>query len=187
MRAHKKFRAFYALASLLLLTSAAEARRVNARFFLDGAAGVSIPIAQSPYADAFWPAPKLSLRLGAELWLTHRFGLAPELALDGAPLISRGDDDVHAGKGRFQVGLRLLAGFGRGHAFFGRFLLGAEVINQTAGFTTEPGLGMQFRIAHHAVAGFTLGFPLSVYHFTAPERSVVQVDFDLLVFIGLRI
>lgn len=188
MRSHHAARAFYAIASLMVLSAAAAARPVKARFFLDGALGASIPIADSIYTSEVWPTVKASLRLGAELWLSRHFGLAPELALDGAPIISRFDDGVHDGKGRFQAGLRVLAGFGNGHAFFARALVGVEVTRQPPAFTAELGVGMQFRVARRAVAGFTAGFPISVYQFETGDAPITtrHVDFDLLGFIGYR-
>jgi hypothetical protein len=186
MRSHH---AFYAIASLILLGSAAEARPVNARFFLDGAAGLSIPIAGQHYPDEYYPSPKLALRLGAELWLRRRFGLAPELAVDVTPMISRPDASVHTARWRALPGLRLLFGFGRGHAFFLRFLVGVEGMWGTIAPTFETGLGLQFHVAPRTVVGFTASVPVAFYAAAAdgPPVGPVQADFDLMVFVGLRL
>lgn len=176
----------------------AHARRASARFFLDGSAGIEIPLADQRYRDSQFPWPRIGLHLGAEIWLTRHIGLAPELALDGGPLINQANpSSVTTGVFRFQPGLRFLVGFGRGHAFFLRWLIGGELdvfgpggrggANTTnLGFATEPGLGMQFHIARHAVAGFTLGFPIGVHTFGSPATQT-NVDFDMSGFIGLRI
>jgi hypothetical protein len=184
MHAHKKARAFYAFASLLLLSSAAEARRVDARFFLDGAAGVSVPLADRYWRDSYSSvSPRLSLRLGVELWLDRRFALAPEVAVDATvPHITSATE----ARVRGLVGLRALVGFGRGHAFFWRFLVGVDGVGSDVALGLEPGVGMQFRFARHGVAGFAIDFPIGFHRLFAPSDAL-QVDLSLMGFIGLRV
>jgi hypothetical protein len=183
--------------ALLVVGASGSARAESARFFVDGGVGVMAPIADSTYANSFLPSPKLSLRLGAEIWLTRRVGLAPELALDGGPLLGQRSSGVTTGKLRFQPGLRVLFGFGHGHAFFLRYLVGGEVLvygpggregagKLNLGLATEPGVGMQFRVSRHAVVGFTLGVPIGLHSYGTP-RSEVNVDFDATFFVGLRL
>ena len=186
--------------TILLLIAAcagtAHARRVQARFLLDGTFGVAIPIADDEFTREFLPSPKLGLHLGAELWFTRHFGLAPELALDGGPFFERGLTSVAEGNFRFQPGLRVLFGFGRGHAFFLRFLVGGEALvfgpggtqgagRINVGFAAQPGLGMQFRFSRRGVAGFTLDFPVGVHSFGTLTN--VDATFDIAGFIGLRV
>jgi hypothetical protein len=178
-------------------TQAAPVRRRSALFFLDGAGGIAIPIGDSNYVDSFYPSPRLGLRLGAEIWITRHIGLAPEFALDGGPLFGKRSNAVTTGSLRFQPGLRVLFGFGRGHAFFLRYLIGGEAFifgpggrggvgTTDVGFATEPGIGMQFRIGRHAVAGFTAGFPIALHSFGTSSTSV-NADFEASGFVGLRI
>jgi hypothetical protein len=188
-----------AIAALLLLAlpRASEARRVRAHFLLDGMLGLTVPFADADFSDAFLPSPKPGVALGVELWLSRRFAIAPEFSLDGAPLFSRRSTGVTTGTLRFQSGLRVLFGFGRGHAFLLRFLFGGEAFifgpggrggagTTNVGFATEPGLGMQFRFSRRGVAGFLLGFPIGVHTFGTPVTST-DVAFDALGFIGLRL
>jgi hypothetical protein len=189
MRAHHRF---YAIASLMLCTvGAAEARPVNARFFLDGAAGVSVPIADSVWRDDVSPTFVAQLRLGGELWLTRRFGLGPEFALSVSPVIPNlPGGPVTDARIRGLVGVRLLVGFGRGHAFFARFMLGVDAIapHGETRFGVEPGIGMQFHVARHCVVGFAVDFPTAVHNaFVGGVDSPIQVDIDFLFFVGLRI
>jgi hypothetical protein len=168
--------------------------KVGARFFLDGAFGVTFPIADSAYRGSYFPSPELSLRLGAELWFSRHFGIAPEGAIDIVPVIDSVRGDVDFTRLRLLFGLRVLFGFGRGHAFFLRGVLGAEawffvdrggvVRGNIVAFVFEPGLGLQFHVARHMVVGFAADFPV-VPHDYAPSR--VQVDADLLFFLGLRV
>jgi hypothetical protein len=187
-----------AIVTVAFAAGPAEARHATARFFLDGSLGFGVPIADQTYRDAFFPSPKIGLHLGAEIWVARHFGVAPEIALDGGPLIGQvNPSSVTTGVFRFQPGVRLLFGFGNGHAFFLRWLIGGELFvfgpggrgganTLNLGFATEPGLGMQFKFARHAVAGFTLGFPIGVHTFGTPVTAT-NVDFDMSGFIGLRI
>jgi len=178
----------------LLATSVAQARPVT-RFFLDGAVAVNIPVADGDYTNAYYPSPQLGLHLGVEIWLASHIGLAPEFALDGGPIIDRLTNPT-TGRVRFQTGLRLLFGFGRGHAFFLRWLIGAELIAYgpggsqgqgtiNVGFATEPGVGMQFHVARRTVVGFLLGVPVGLHSYGAPPTHV-NADFNASFFIGYR-
>jgi hypothetical protein len=178
----------------LAITSGRADAKPSARFFLDGAFGLAVPIADTTYRDRNYPAPTLGLHLGAEVWVTPRIGLAPELALDGGPIIGRAS--VNTGRVRAQPGLRVLFGFGRGHAFFLRTLIGADLIiagpgavaglgKVDAGLSVEGGAGMQFRIARRAVAGFSVGVPVSIHTFNTPGYGT-QTDLQAVAFIGYR-
>ncbi len=190
-------RAIAILALVSACSGVAQARRVQAHFLLDGTLGVAIPIADDNFTRAFLPSPKFGLHLGVELWFSRHFGLAPELSLDGGPFLERAISSVSEGNFRFQPGLRVLFGFGRGHAFFLRFLLGGEALvfgpggTQGAGqinlgLGVQPGLGMQFRFSRRGVAGFTLDFPIGVHTFGTPV-NVIDATFDIAGFIGLRV
>jgi hypothetical protein len=136
------------------------------------------------------------LHLGGEIWLSRHFGLAPEATIDGGPFIGRHSSGITTGRFGFASGLRLLFGFSHGHAFFLRYLIGGEVLlfgpggrlgsgATDLGFATEPGLGMQFRIARHAVIGFILGTPIGIHSYRTANNEI-NVDFAGSVFIGLR-
>jgi hypothetical protein len=181
----------------MLLTAGAARARTSTNFLFDGVAGVAVPIADGDYRDGFYPWPKIGLRIGAEIWFTPRIALAPELALDGGPLIGQRSAGLTTGKFRCQPGARLLFGFGQGHAFFLHYLIGAELFvfgpggrggagTLNLGFATEPGGGMQFKIGRRTVAGFMLGFPIGMHTYGSPITST-NADFDVSGFIGLRI
>lgn len=180
--------------AILAGSTSAQARPI-VHPLVDGVVGVSVPVAGSGYSDVFYPSPVFGLHVGAEIWLGHHIGLAPELALDGGPFISQHTSGVTTGRFRFQPGLRVLFGFGRGHAFFLRWLFGGEIFaygpggregagQLNLGFATEPGAGMQFRVARHAVLGFVLGVPVGVHTFG--NVTVSNVDFAASFFVGYR-
>ncbi len=182
------------LVTLLGTATARADARPSARFLLDGVAGVAIPMGDTIYRDANYPGPVFGLRLGAELWITPHLGLAPELALEGGPLM--GHTTVNTGRARIQPGLRLLLGFGKGHAFFVRALLGADLLifgpgavgglgKLDVGLVIEPGVGMQFRIARRAVLGFTVGTPVAFHSFHDPSYGT-HADFEAALFVGYR-
>ena len=172
---------------LLTLPSAAEARRIESRFLLDLAPGITVPIADGGWRGDTGPSFKLSLRVGGELWVGRGFGIAGEVDLDPEPLM-RSDGHV-LGRVRGLVGLRLLFGFGVG-AFFIRHAIGVDYINDiqttpdtrggSAALAVEPGLGMQFRVVRHMVVGFAVDFPIAFhYNFAA--------DVQFLGFLGVRL
>jgi hypothetical protein len=184
-----------ALSSLAGAAHADPNRRVDAHFLLDGVVGVGIPIADAEHRDSFYPSPKFGLALGAEIWLARHIGLAPELTLDGEPFLPKRSTAVTTGRVRALPGLRLLLRFGRGHAFFLRYLVGVDLLvfgpggtlgagKISAGFRTEPGLGMQFKVARRAVLGFTTGVPIGLHDIDGIRH--VNTDFDVSFFVGYR-
>jgi hypothetical protein len=170
-------------------------RRVDAHFLFDGVVGLGTPIADAVHRDSFYPSPKIGLALGAEIWLTGHIGLAPELTLDGEPFLPKRSSAVTTGRVRALPGLRLLFRFAHGHAFFVRYLAGLDLLvfgpggtlgagKVSAGFGTEPALGMQFKVARRAVGGFTTGFPIGLHDLEGVRA--VNVDFDASFFVGYR-
>jgi hypothetical protein len=184
--------------SVTLLGSVVRAdqgRRVDAHFLLDGVVGVGIPIADTEHRDSFYPSPKIGLALGAEIWLARHIGLAPELTLDGEPFLPKRSSAVTTGRIRALPGLRFLIRFGHGHAFFVRYLVGVDLLvfgpggtlgagKISAGFGTEPGIGMQFKVARRAVLGFTTGVPIGLHDIEGTRH--INADFDLSFFVGYR-
>ena len=179
---------------MLVLAAAPANARPVARFLLDGAIGVNIPVGDGNYVDTYYPSPTFGLHLGGEIWVQRHLAVAPELALDGGPLLDRASNPT-TGRARFQLGMRLLFGFGRGHAFFLRWLAGVELLaygpggsggqgTVNTGFATEPGVGMQFSVSRHAVLGFLAGVPIGVHGYGRPDE--VNADFNLTFFVGYR-
>jgi hypothetical protein len=179
---------------VLCLLSAPVLARPTTKFMLDGVAGLAVPIADSSYRDSNWPSPKFGLRIGAEIWLSHHVALAPEIDIEGGPLIGR--SAVTTGRVRMQPGMRVLLGFGNGHAFFFRALTGVDLLvagpgstggagSINAGFSFEPGIGMQFHVAPRAVIGFTAGTPVSFHTFGSPT-TLTTADFEGVFFVGYR-
>jgi hypothetical protein len=174
-------------ALLLLTTGPAEARGVDARFLLDAAPGLTVPIADNYWRGYGGPSFKFSLRVGAELWFAHQFGIAGEVDLDPEPLILSNHDVV--GRVRGLVGFRLLFGFRVG-AFFIRHAIGVDYVgtietapNRLAGeaaLAVEPGVGVQFRFIRHGVVGFLVDFPIGFFYHLA-------ADVQFLGFLGVRI
>jgi hypothetical protein len=197
-----------ALALVLLVTTlaavprSARARRLTAKFLLDGGIGVTFPIGDYYYRNAYFPSPEFMLRFGAELWFSRHFGLAPEAGIEIVPVVSNSPGNrgqVDFTRLRWLFGLRLLFGFGRGHAFFLRAAFGADVEffevptgfggprPNFAWFVFEPGLGLQFKVARRMVAGFAVDFPIVPHDYNYYGYSNVQVDTSLLFFLGLRV
>ncbi len=183
--------------ALVLVAAATQRARAAppTKFLLDGHVGLGVPIADSDYTSSFYLAPDFGLALGAEIWVRPKLGLAPELMLDGGPLVGH-STGVTTGRFRFRPGLRLLFPFGQGHAAFARLLIGGEMFvygpggrqgsgTINTGFATEPGGGMQFKIADRAVVGFTAGFPIGVHVFNGVTTST-NVDFEVTGFVGYR-
>jgi len=166
----------------------------SARLLVDGSVGVEVPIAGTTYRDYYLPWPDVGLSLGAEIWIGRHFGLAPEITLDGGPYFEQHSTAVTTGAFRIRPGLRLLCRFGHGHAFFARFLTGAEILafgpggrqgsgTVNAGFAGEPGVGMQFHVARHTVLGFLVATPFSFHTFATTEPDV---NFAVRFFVGRR-
>ena len=183
--------------AILFSAGVARAELSHRGFLFDGAVGVGVPIGDSGYTYSSLLVLKFGVRGGAELWLTPRFGLAPELAVDGGPVFEQHANGVTSGKFRVQSGLRFLVGFGRGHAVFLRWVLGAEALvygpggrlgagRLNWGFLTEPGVGMQFKVARRMVLGWLIGFPVGLHTFGTPDNAI-YADFDATAFLGLRL
>jgi hypothetical protein len=164
----------------------AAARRVNAKFLLDFAPGIQVPIATAGYVAEVEPTFKHSLRIGAELWINRRFGIAGEGDFGLSPILF--DDGGLGARVRFLLGFRLLFGFRVG-AFFLRHAIGLDhaVRNVRApqpgisSLGVEPGFGLQFYFARRGVAGFGVDLP------TAFNNNTFSMDIQFLGFIGLRI
>lgn len=181
----------FLLLGVLLPATPAEARRVDARFMLDVAPGVAIPVADGPYRAAFGPSFKLSSRFGAEFWFTRHFGIAGEADLDLSPLMVDVTPIEARARVRGLVGFRLLFGFRVG-AFFIRQAMGVDwiggsvpragIASGVAALGVEPGFGMYFRFIRHGVAGFAVDFPVGFFNFPS-----YAADVQMLGFLGLRI
>jgi hypothetical protein len=173
------------IVSFLFFSTAAEARKVDAKFLLDVGPGIAVPIAGPDWRADTSASFKHTLRLGGEFWITSRFGLAVEADADVSAVMIRGD----GADARFRglVGMRELIGFGVG-AFFFRQAVGFDHLwgaNQKVweGATSpalEFGIGVQFKFARRGVAGFTTEFPVAFY-------SLIAVDVQIMGFVGARI
>jgi len=174
------------LVSILLLSTAAEARRVDAKFLLDVGPGVAVPIFGPDWRSDTNASFKHTLRIGGEFWITHRFGLAVEADADVSAVMIQGD----GADARFRglVGIRELIGFNVGAFFFRQavgfdHLWGANAKTPFEGATAaaiEMGLGVQFKFARRGVAGFVTDFPVAFY-------SSIAIDVQFLGFVGARI
>lgn len=174
-----------ALLGALAQSTPASARGVDARFLMDFAPGITVPIAGAGYAASTGPSFKFSLRTGAELWFNRVFGIAGDGDLGFSPMMSSGGPTFRF---RGLVGLRLLIGFRVG-AFFIRQAIGVDyiagtlrslsVLDGTSALAVEPGFGVQFRFIRHGVVGFALDFPVGFFNFLA-------ADVQMLAFLGLR-
>ncbi len=187
-----------AVVSLVLVAGGARIARARTptQFLFDGRLGMVAPVAGTGYADVFYPSPAFGVDLGAELWLRPKLGLAPELVLDGGPLVEQHSAAITTGRFRFTPGLRALFGFGsHGHAVFAELLVGGELFVYGAGgrqgagtfnvgFATQPGGGMQFKLSQHTVAGFIVGVPIGVHRFS--NNVSTSVDIAATGFFGGR-
>jgi hypothetical protein len=203
--------------AVVLLGGSDAIAKLNGKFLLDVAPGVTIPVGDSDYNRFVDPTFKFSLRLGGEIWFSPQFGIAPEFTLDLIPI--KTDDhtyrpfngagaDTPFGRVRGLLGSRLLLGFPPYGAFFFRLALGVDYITgseqasvgpfsasisfSSTAFTVEPGVGVQFKITRYGVVGLMIDFPVAVQHdFGKTDaggiRKFTAVDIDLLFFIGARI
>ncbi len=190
--------------ALLLLAAPASAKQLKVVGIAEGALGVSIPAADSDYRRFASPTFKLSLRGGAELWLSDLIGVAPDLQIDLIP-VKTNDATYRSGnfgvdtpffRARFLFGARLLIALSRRFpldAFF-RFAIGADYLtgSETASFnvgpirgggtinlsstafTLEPGFGLQFRFLRYGAAGVYAGFPVAFHDFGRADAGNVR-------------
>jgi hypothetical protein len=201
--------------ALVMAPSVASAGKLKVQFLGDAALGVSIPVGDSTYNKFADPTFKFSVRAGAEIWLTDRIGIAPELTVDFIPV--KTDDstyrpntfvqaDTPFSRYRVLAGARLLINFGIGAAF-ARFGLGVDYLTgyeqgsgfgatvrlnrSSTAFTGEPGFGVQFKVLKICMVGATVGFPIAAHDFGSADpfniRSFTAVDADLLGFFGVRV
>src|SRR4051812_32706520 len=138
MRLHK---ILLALALLLLCartTNAAERLRVG--FMLDGVTGVTIPIGDSDFKKFADASFKIGVRVGAVLYITDRFAIAPEGEFDFIPL-TPDSTDFPSSSGTISVstsmfeergmfGARYILNFGIG-SFYLRTVIGVDHIGGT--------------------------------------------------------
>jgi hypothetical protein len=180
-----KLRPLFLILAISLFPSLAQARRVDARFLMDFAPGITVPIADGAWRDYTGPSFKFSLRIGGELWLARGFGIAGEFDLDPEPVMT---SNGVQGRFRGMIGMRLLFGFGIG-AFFIRHAIGGDylghvnhngVFEGVGALAVEPGFGVQFRVVRHLVVGFSTDFPIAFYD------SPFAADVQFLGFFGLR-
>ena len=198
-----------AAAVLLCARTTNAAERMKVGFMLDFVTGVSIPIADGDYKNFADASFKIGLRIGAVLYITERFGIAPEGEFDFVylepnkndfPSIANTDTVIYRERGLF--GARYIINFGIG-SFYLRTLLGVDHIGGTTtvsiagihsstdfsstGFALEPGLGIQFNVVRHLVVGFTTGFPIGFHDFGNNSRKFTAVDVDFMGVVGLRL
>ena len=212
MRLHKIVLPLLLLLLCMCTTSAHAAERMKVGFMMDFVTGVTIPIGDSDYKNFADASFKMGLRLGAVLYITDRFAIAPEGEFDfivlepdktDFPNLS-GTVNVNTGiyRERGLFGARYVINFGIG-SFYLRTLLGVDHIGGTTsasiggfggsttfsstGFALEPGAGVQFNVVRHLVVGFTTGFPIAFHDFGNNSRKFTSVDVDFLGVIGLRL
>lgn len=200
-----------ALAAALLLcgrtTNAAE--RLKVGFMMDFVAGVTVPIADSDYKNFADASFKMGLRLGAVLYITNHFGIAPEGEFDfiylepdknDFPRIANTETVIYRERGIF--GARYIINFNVG-SFYLRTLIGVDHIGGTSsvsiagihsstdfgstGLALEPGMGIQFNVVRHLVVGFTTGFPIAFHDFGNNTRKFTSADVDFMGVVGLRL
>ena len=183
--------AVLALLLVPLFPSLSEARRVDSRFLLDIAPGITVPIADDGWRGYTGPSFKFSLRIGGELWIANGFGIAGEVDLDPEPVMT---SDGVQGRFRGMIGFRLLFGFRIG-AFFIRHAIGGDYLARfhprggtvdvnPGALAVEPGMGVQFRVVRHLVIGFSVDFPIAFYE---TNNGPFAADVQFLGFLGVRI
>lgn len=203
-------------AALLLLcgrtTNATERMKVG--FMMDFVTGVSVPVAGSDYKNFADASFKMGVRIGAVLYLSDRFAIAPEGEFDFIP-VEPDKSDFPSSQGTINVstsiyrerglfGARYVFNFGIGSVYL-RTMIGVDHIGGTTsasvggfggstdfgstGFTLEPGAGVQFNIVRHLVVGFTSGLPIAFHDFGNGNnsRSFTAVDIDFMGVAGLRL
>jgi hypothetical protein len=188
-----------ALVSTLLCAprSARAYERMRVGFLLDFVTGVSIPISDGDYKRYADPSFKLGLRIGAVLYISSHFGIAPEAQFDFVPVNSNDNTfqnnniDAQFYRERGLLGARFIIPFGVG-SFYLRAALGVDHIGgsttaffgtfrspsinwSSTGFTFEPGVGLQFNVVRHLVVGFYTGFPIAQHDFGTDNADVNTV------------
>jgi hypothetical protein len=212
MRLHKLLLAGTLVLLCARTTNAAE--RLKVGFMADFVTGVTIPIGDGDYKNFADPSFKIGVRAGAVIYITERFGIAPEGEFDFIPLEPDKSDfpnvngTVNVSTSMFEervlFGARYILNFGIG-SFYLRTMLGLDHIGGTTtgtafGFTgsndfsstafaLEPGAGIQFNIVRHLVIGFTTGFPIAFHSFGSGNnnRKFTAVDVDFMGVVGFRL
>jgi opacity protein-like surface antigen len=214
MRLHKIVLPLALLLLCTCTTTAHAAERMKVGFMMDFVTGVTIPIGDSDYKNFADASFKMGLRVGAVLYITDRFGIAPEGEFDfivlepdktDFPSVSVGQANtstaIYRERGLF--GARYIINFGIG-SFYLRTMLGVDHIGATTsvyvpvigttsasisstGFALEPGAGVQFNVIRHLVVGFTTGFPIGFHDFGNNSRKFTSVDVDFLGVVGVRL
>jgi hypothetical protein len=210
MRLHKILLALTLVLLCARTTNAAERMKVG--FMMDFVTGVTVPIGDGDYKNFADASFKIGLRVGAVLYLTERFAIAPEGEFDFIPLEPDKTDFPSSGgtinvstsifRERGLFGARYIINFGIG-SFYLRTMLGVDHIGGTTrgsvggfggstdfsstGFALEPGAGIQFNVVRHLVVGFTTGFPIGFHDFGNNTRSFTAVDVDFMGVVGLRL
>ena len=212
MRLHRLLLAAVLVLLCARTTNAAERMKVG--FMMDLVTGVSVPISDGDYKNFADPSFKIGLRLGAVLYHTEHWGIAPEGEFDFVP-VEPDNTDFPSSSGTINVstniyrerglfGARGIYNFGIG-SVYARFVIGVDHIGGTTsasvggfggstdfsstGFTLEPGGGVQFNIVRHLVVGFTTGFPIAFHDFGNGNnsRKFTAVDIDFMGVVGLRL
>ncbi len=212
MRLHRLLLACALVLLCARTTNAAERMKVG--FLLDFITGVTIPIADGDYKNFADASFKIGIRAGAVLYISDRFGIAPEAEFDFIPLEPDKTDfpstsgtlnvstAIYRERGLF--GARFIFNFGIGSVYL-RTMIGVDHIGgstnialggfstspdfSSTGFTLEPGAGVQFNVVRHLVVGFSTGFPIAFHDFgnNDDSRKFTAVDVDFLGVVGLRL
>ncbi|HEX9104951.1 MAG TPA: hypothetical protein VF997_22225 [Polyangia bacterium] len=212
MRLHKLLLAGALVLLCARTTNAAERMKVG--FMADLVTGVSVPISDGDYKNFADASFKIGLRIGAVLYLSDRFAIAPEAEFDFLP-VAPDKSDFPSSSGTINVsttinrerglfGARYVFNFGIG-SVYARTMIGVDHLGGTTsasvggfggstdfsstGFTLEPGGGVQFNIVKHLVVGFSTGFPLAFHSFGSGNnnRKFTAVDIDFLAVVGVRL
>jgi hypothetical protein len=211
MRVHKFLPALALVLLCARTTNAAERMKVG--FMMDFVTGVTIPIGDHDYKNFADASFKIGLRIGAVLYISERFGIAPEGEFDFVYVEPDKQDFANvSGNGgsvsttilreRGLFGARYIINFGIG-SFYLRTMLGVDHIGYTTtvsafgfntssnygstGFALEPGAGVQFNVVRHLVVGFTTGFPIAFHDFGNNNYKFTAVDVDFMGVVGLRL
>ena len=209
MRLHKTI--FATALFLLCARTTHAAERLKVGLLLDGVIGATVPIGDSDYKKFADASFKLGVRAGAVLYISDRFGIAPEAEFDFVALMPDSTDfpsssgtvnvSTSLNEERGMFGARYIIHFGIG-SFYLRTMIGVDHIGGTThgsvggisgstdfsstGFALEPGFGIQFNNIKHLVVGFTSGFPIAFHDFGNNRPHFTAVDVDFLAVVGFR-